>query len=416
MVEQKTGKPEIAAQKKTVKLPPAIGDWTTYKPPKVLVKKVKTGLYGFDRLSKEELNQFLLIHYRFIEDLLKRLKIDLRMATELFAVQTEQTIYLNFLRPLTTPLVQIKITLPGIHESVHLFLDLNLANSIINHALGSQDVLETVNRSLTEAEATTLKTALEEYFSSYTTAFKDIFTQPTIEIVSSPDATIDPSVNTSATIVSFSAELAFGDNPPGRIIIGYLGSTIKNLLSKYQQKTSSSTLDFSKLNPELLKKITIPISVKLGQTTLTTGEIRSLESGDVVSIDTLLNSAMPLSIGSIIKVSCQPGVNDNNLSARISSVKEAKMRIAPPEILTQEKIIEPPKVAAEEVIAPKQKPAEKEPVEDDFADDDFSDDDFDLDDETFEEPANPTNNDENNEEFSDDDLNLDDDDDDDDDF
>ncbi|MFA4843958.1 MAG: hypothetical protein WC632_03280, partial [Candidatus Margulisiibacteriota bacterium] len=64
MTERSTTKPEIASQKKVVKLPPAIGDWTTYRAPKILVKKVKTGLYGFDRLSKEELKHLLRIHYR----------------------------------------------------------------------------------------------------------------------------------------------------------------------------------------------------------------------------------------------------------------------------------------------------------------------------------------------------------------
>src|SRR3989338_1452251 len=140
-------KPEIASQKRGIKLPPAIGDWTTYRPPKILVKKVKSGLYGFDRLSKTEVNQALLIHYKFVQDLLRRLKIDLGLAVEFLSCQIEQTTYLNFLRTLNEPTAQGKLSIGGLHEAIQLFFDLNLSNSIINHALGSRD-LEPLNRGL----------------------------------------------------------------------------------------------------------------------------------------------------------------------------------------------------------------------------------------------------------------------------
>ncbi|MFH1362533.1 MAG: hypothetical protein ABIH69_07805, partial [bacterium] len=140
MAERQRSKPEIAAQKKVIKLAPAIGDWTTYKPLKVLVKKVKTGLYGFDRLSREELSTMLTIHYRFIEQFLKHLRIDLGMAVELVSIQTTQTNYLNFLRTLTGPMVQGKVKIPARHDPIFFLLDLQLANSIINYALGSVDL------------------------------------------------------------------------------------------------------------------------------------------------------------------------------------------------------------------------------------------------------------------------------------
>jgi len=201
-LERQTSKPEIAAQKKTIKLAPAIGDWTTYKPPKVLVKKVKTGLYGFDRLSKEELNQVLLIHYRFLQDLLKRFRIDLGLAVELFTVQAQQTTYLNFLRGLMGPMVQLKIEVAGLHDPILLLLDISLANSIINYALGSID-LEPVNRSLTEAEQITLVTALKEYLPSFGQAFEHTITNLKLSYISSPDVIIDPTINPDSTLAGF---------------------------------------------------------------------------------------------------------------------------------------------------------------------------------------------------------------------
>jgi flagellar motor switch protein FliM len=373
MAERQTSKPEIAAQKRVVKLPPAIGDWTTYKPPKLLVKKVKTGLYGFDRLSKEELNQVILIHYRFIQDFLKHLQKDLGMAVELFSVQAEQTAYLNFLRNLTGPVVQCKIDLPGVHDSIFLFLDLPLANSIINHALGSVD-MEPINRGLTESENTVLSTTLAEYLPAFSSAFMNAVGNPSLSIVSSPDTVIDSTVNPSSTFASFSALTSLADNPPGKIMIAYPGNALKKILAKYRQIDRSKPLDFSGLTAELLAKISSPLCATLGETSLTTEEIQQLEAGDVVSLDTSIASPVPATVGDILKLLCQAGTRNKKSAIRVLGLKEsAGLELPPPELAEikkeageakpVEEKIEAPEGPAEEEKPPEEVPAEEEAEE-----------------------------------------------------
>ena len=269
MADRPTAKPEIASQKRVVKLPPAIGDWTAYRPPKILVKKIKSGLYGFDRLSNEELDRVMVIHYRFIQELLKRLKIDLAMGVEFYSFQVEQTTYLNFLRGLSGPIAQAKIQLPNLHDTIQWYCNLNLANSIINHALGSQD-MESMSRGLTEAESTVLATAMTEYLPKLTQAFDNVFADPTFIMVGSPDISLDQSVGTTATFVSFSAELSLNDNPTEKIIFGYPGHMLKLLLKSHAEKERVKPLNFSRLPAALLNKISIPVSAILGKTYLST--------------------------------------------------------------------------------------------------------------------------------------------------
>ena len=392
MIEKQATKPEIAAQKKVIKLPPAIGDWTTYKPPRVVVKKVKSGLYGFDRLSKEEINLFLQIHYRFLQDLAKELKINLGMAVEIFSVNVEQTTYLNLLRTLSGPIVQGKIKIPKIHDAVQLVFALPVANSLINFALGSHDI-EPLNRGLTEAENITLSTSLNEFLPHYAKAFDNIFESPIYSVVSSPDATIDNSINTSSTFVCFNAEIALGDNPPGRITIGYLGSTLKALLTRYKRKIDSKPLDFSILPSSLLKLIKVPISIKLGKTTLTTNEINGLENGDVVNLDKSIDNAFELIAGKSFKLLCQPGTTDKKLAVKISASAESEKNLVPPPTLKEEAPIK--SVPIEKPISPPSAPKKDAfDLDDDFLDDDFEDevsegddlaeeDDFDDDDDDF---------------------------------
>ncbi|MFH1541651.1 MAG: FliM/FliN family flagellar motor switch protein [bacterium] len=417
MTDNKAGKPEITAHKKTVKLPPAIGDWTTYKPAKVLVKKVKTGLYGFDRLSKEELNLALKIHYKFIQELLRLCKVDLKMAVELYTLGVEQTTYINFLRTFQNPVVQTRLTLPSMHDPVALVFDLSTANSILNYALGSRD-LEPLNRGLTDSENTAFATLFNEYLQSYVAAFANTVPKPELKVVGSPDITIDPAINTSATYVSFSAEIALADNPPAKITMGYLASHLKALLTKYQQQDKHKPLTLSALPQALLNSIVTPVHITLGKTALTTNELHQLEIGDVVLLNTSIDDAISLAIGEKIKLLCQPGSRDERTAVRIASLnQEETINIAPPSI---EEVVPPaaptpppsPTPAAPQQpptvkptlplpAKPMPKPPVKPPIpppkakppapakdkdifdqdfEDDFLDDDDDDDDFDLED------------------------------------
>jgi len=362
-------------------LPPAIGDWTTYRPPKALVKKIKTGLYGFDRLSKEELNQALIIHYDFTQELLERFKVDLGLGIEFYSVQIEQITYLNFLRTLSGQLVQGELAIPGLHDRIQQFLELNLANSIINHALGSRD-LEPLNRGLTEAEKGIVTTAITEYLPHYVAAFAGTFDLPVYSVISSPDVTLAPSINTSSTFVAFSAEIALGDNPPGKIIFGYQGSTLKKLLAKYNEKINTRPLNVGKLPPAVLNQIKIDVAAILGKTTLTTSDLHTLEVGDVVSLESSIKTAATLAIGNFLKLLVQPGQTNKKRSVRIAGFETEDIKITPPQIVSEEKTEkpaptpEPAPISAPEIVVPAPLPL---PKEDDLFDEEFSEDDFEED-------------------------------------
>jgi flagellar motor switch protein FliM len=366
---------------------PAIGDWTTYKPLKILVKKVKTGLYGFDRLSKEDLNQALTIHYRFLQEMLKRFKVDLGMAVELFALQIEQTTYPNFLRNLNGPIVQGKISLENNHDPIQLVLALPLANSMINYALGSHD-LEPVNRALTESENNVLQTTLTEYLPLLSEAFAKVISEPSLAIVSSPDIMIDPAINPSATFVIFCADVALADNPPGRLYIAYNGQVLKNLLGKYQVKEQARPLNFARLPTTLLQKITVPVKAILGETELTTTDIHRLEVGDVVALENPIDGPISATIGKLIKLLSQPGNKNKKAAIRIVGLKETtEVDIPPPELATP-KIVTPPtppppipstRPLPKPAPVPPPKPEEELPEEDfdeELTDEDFLEEDF----------------------------------------
>jgi len=354
------GKTDLSPQKISLKLSPALGDWTTYRPPRQLLKKIKVGLYGFDRLSEEELKEMHLLHYRFGEAYLSALKVNLHLGGELYSVESCQNSYANFIKSFSGPIFQGKIQLPALHEEIFISFDLPLANTLINAALGGHET-KFIERGLTEAENLILETAITEYLSSFSNVFQGVLGQIKFEVVGSPDLTPHPSLNPSGTFVYFSLELTLAESQ-GNIIIGYPALLIKSLYKKFKAQAKPTVLNLKLLPREILSKLTIPAGVILGKTELTAGEIKNLEIGDVVMLDNSIQNALTLLL-SDIPLSVQPGTFEEHTAVRIlGGEKEKEIRVQPPVPAAEEKKKAPaPAPALKPAAAPAPSPAVKPP-------------------------------------------------------
>lgn len=329
MPEQQALKSERTPHKKVIKLPPAIGDWTTYKPAKVFTKKVRSGLYGFDRLSEDSLDQALKIHYDFIRDALYYLRVELKIGNELHTLSGEQSDYLHFLRSSSGHVVQFKIIIPGFDDAAVMLIDLSLANTIVNHTLGTKDT-EIALRGLTELENQILSRVMAKLSPAYAKAFSKAFSSAEIKIINSPDITVDPAINPTNSFLTFAMDVAFNDNPPAKIIIGYPGDLMKALLDKINHAPGAKTLSLNKLPATLLNKLSIPVNVSLGETAISTAELQTLETGDVISLERSIDSAIEVKIGDKITLLGQPGKADRKVTTRIVGLRhDEKIKVKP---------------------------------------------------------------------------------------
>ncbi len=311
-----------SSYKSTIKLSPAIGDWTTLKVVRAPSKKVKTGLYGFDSLSQEELKKAHLVHYNFAAAMTSSLKRDLMTGGELFSVSVEQSTYSDFLKRIYQPTVYSKISVPGLPGDVIVCIDMPLANTIINHALGGGD-LSPITRKLTDIEEEVLMKVMGGILDNYVTSFEKIFERPALSITSSPEITVEQTISPTATFVFFSIEISVGDNPPSVIWIGYTSLQIKTLLDRMEKRRGQRPLSLSKLPQTLLEGISIPVIADLGSTEVLTGELHSIEPGDVVSLSTALGDFIPVSLGGKVRILGRPGERGGKISVRAFATKPA---------------------------------------------------------------------------------------------
>jgi len=126
----------------------------------------------------------------------------------------------------------------------------------------------------------------------------------------------------------------------------------------------SKELDFSRLPGSLLSQIKAPLSAVLGETNLTTNEINRFEVGDVVSLDTTINSPIAITIGNMLKLVSQPGIKNKRSAARLIGLKEGtEIELPPPELASEKPEPAPaPAPAPKPEPIPKPAPAPKKPM------------------------------------------------------
>lgn len=304
-----------AGYRSTIKLTPAIGDWTALRPVRMPTKKVKTGLYGFDRISQEELKVAQVIHYNFGQSLLAALKKNLSVGGDLFTISAEQSTYSEFLKKVYQPTVYCKISIPNLSDAVIVCVDMPVANTVINHALGGKDIAP-ITRKLTDIEEEVFTKVFQEEVPGYTAAFDKIFEAPTFQVINSPELQVEGTISPAGAFVFFQIELSLGDNPPGMINIGYTAASLKTLVERVDKRRSLRPVNFSKLPQSVLDGVTIPVIVNLGQTMVSTQDLHRLEVGDVVELDSSLGGFSPVLLGGHIKISGRPGTRGEKMAVR----------------------------------------------------------------------------------------------------
>ena len=64
----------------------------------------------------------------------------------------------------------------------------------------------------------------------------------------------------------------------------------------------------------------IPVSAILGKTQITVKEFIELQKGDIITIDSYVESELPILVGSFVKFHGKPGIRKNKNAIQITSV------------------------------------------------------------------------------------------------
>jgi len=310
-----TAEEGLPSYKKIIRLPASIGDWTTLRPARETKKKITGGLRGFDRMSEDAIEDALFLHYRFFEVFTKGLGKSLETNISLNSIEAQQLYYIDYMRRTSNPLVHIDAKLKD-SGSISFFIDVSFTNSIINRAISDIDSKNVMPRGLTEAEEQILLVTLTEHLSNIQTVFKNIFEVSDISVLSSPTPKIEHSINPNDTFIVFQAEVDVAGYSKSKISIGYIYSTLREIMSKFDSQPKEQ-INMKKLPMDLKDKITVQVKALLGNTFITSKELNNLEVGDVLTTDSMIDGPNTLIFGDQFETSGQIGIKNGKIALQI---------------------------------------------------------------------------------------------------
>lgn len=303
---------------RSLKLGPAIGDWTVlqYKDPALddlQVSQIQN--VNFDSVTKDVLKQLHFIHYKLAEKMADKLSKDTDLKVELHTVVASQMTYEDFLSMQHDRIVQANYLLQNF-GSVNVVFSWALADKIVNRLTGGMGE-ESESDVFSGVEAVVLQALMDDLVEPFSSVWGGVFSQTDVRTTfNTGQFLFDQKVSMREAYVTFTVYLYFGNGDLKHITWAYPSTVIRKL---YRAKLAMQQ-DFAPaiyLKPETLRASTVDVTATLGRAQLTMKELKSLQPGDVIPLDTSFNQFVDVRIGSNITLKAQPGTKKDRVCLQI---------------------------------------------------------------------------------------------------
>lgn len=310
---------------KSLKLGPAIGDWTkihvgTETLDEVQVSEVQN--VNFDSLPREDMHQLHILHYRLAEKIARKISQDMNIKVELHTILATQLSYGEFVQSQDQRVVQANYVVKP-YGDINVIFDWSLADVMVDRLIGGKGE-ESQRDEFSELDISILEAQVESLIPIVSKSWDDIFKPEDMSVnFSIGDYIVDKRNSAREAYVIFSFHLYYGKGELKKIIWAYPNRCIKRLLHQYRnlERDLKPTI---KLADKTLNSISIPVKVSLGNATLTMNELQNLQVGDVISLDTKFSDLLEINIGEKCKLYGQPGVYDKQLAMQVVQSDEVE--------------------------------------------------------------------------------------------
>lgn len=288
-------------------------------------KKVRT--YNFARPSKfgkEQLRTLEVIFESFSRLVSSFLTGYLRTATQIEVANAEQLTYNEFSNSLLNPVVLGIIDFNPLKGSIILDLSSNIGYAIIDRILGGSGDTIKKTREFTEIEKILLSRILTQIVSYLVEPWENVcHVSPKLDKLetNSQFAQI-MSPNEMIALVTLSVKLGEVEGLINFCIPHLVIEPIMDRLNtKHWFSGKENETDSFKSQVELrLETAKVPVSVVIGKTQITVDEFIGLQVGDVITLDSYVNSDFSVKVGDLLKFYGKPGISRGKNAIQITSL------------------------------------------------------------------------------------------------
>ena len=285
--------------------------------------------YNFSRPSKfnrEQLRTLEIIFDNYSRELTSFLTGYLRSNVEIEVINGEQITYRDFSMSLANPTILSIVDFEPFKGSIILEMSSNIGFAIIDRILGGSGNPISTMRELSDVE----KILLEKVFTQMLNIMPEAWENITV---------VNPRLQQIETNVQFVQVL-----PPNEMTAlitldvtigpakGFVNFCIPHIvIEPISQKLSStnwfsatSVHDEGSIHREKLEykleNTLVDVSAVVGRTTIMVSDFVNLQAGDIIPLDSYINSNLSVMVGNLLKFNAKPGISRGKNAIQITSL------------------------------------------------------------------------------------------------
>ena len=290
-------------------------------------KQVKD--YDFKRpakFSKEHLRTLEIIYEHYGRLISTNLPLYLRKSVQTTVASSETVTFSEFSNALSNPVILGIIDFKPLNGNVIIELSPNLGFAMIDRMLGGPGLPLEKNRDFSEIEMTILEKLVIICIQLMKEPWHNVLDiNPILERIET-NAQFAQVIAPSDMIAIVTMNIRIGDTE-GFMNICLPYFTLEEVMDKLNTKYWFSTMqkedstDYGEHIESLIKRVDVPIKAVLGRSTISVNEFIGLQPGDVIRLNSTVDSELEIFVGNIKKFTALPGSSKDKYAVRVTTVE-----------------------------------------------------------------------------------------------
>jgi len=314
---------EVSSQKST-----SSKSLTAYSSTNRFVKAlVNYEAYDFrrpDKFAKDQMRTFHMLHETFARLFSSSLSSYLRVPVHVDLVSVEQTPYDEFMRSLTSSVINVFSMSPLSGQAI-MEMEMSILFSMMDRLLGGPGVSSKVGNILTDIERALTEGIVNRALTDFQTAWEGVaqFTakRERLETQSQFVQIVPP----NDVVVFILFEIKVGDMRGAMsVCIPYL--VLKPITSKlsaqrwFSGNARKSAGKYAAILAKRLEKTSLPLTAHLGRTSCTVDEMLDWKVGDTLILNRKHSEEIEVLVGKKVKFRGRPGIQGKKLAVHVTKV------------------------------------------------------------------------------------------------
>lgn len=284
--------------------------------------------YDFKRpakFSKEHLRTLEIIYEHYGRLISTNLPVYLRKNVQVTVASSETVTFSEFSNALSNPVILGIVDFRPLAGNIIIEVAPQLGFAMIDRMLGGQGVPLEKNRDFSEIEMTILEKLVVVCMQLMREPWRNVINiNPMMERIET-NAQFAQVIAPSDMIAIVTMNVRIGDVEGFmNICLPYftLEDIMDRLNTKYWYSTmqKDDTVDYEEHIESLIKRIDVPVKAVLGKSQVSVNDFLSLQPGDIIRLDTWVDSEMEVYVGNIKKFTALPGSSKDQYAVRVTSV------------------------------------------------------------------------------------------------